>query len=137
MIGGTRHGQISHADAHVSGNRRGGDELLRGGLQGSRDTESGALQPGEPGTEGSVKVGEFEIAGQTFLCIDSPVRHDFTFTPAISIHVECESEEELKDVFYRLGSGGAVFMPLDNYGFSRMYGWLSDRFGVSWQLNLK
>ena len=93
--------------------------------------------PGEPGTEGSVKVAEFEIAGQTFLCIDSPVRHDFSFTPAISSHVECESEEELKDLFYRLGSGGAVFMPLDDYGFSRLYGWLSDRFGVSWQLNLK
>jgi uncharacterized glyoxalase superfamily protein PhnB len=39
-------------------------------------------------------------------------------------------------VFATLVEGGAVFMPLGNYGFSRRFGWCSDRFGVSWQLNL-
>jgi uncharacterized glyoxalase superfamily protein PhnB len=44
--------------------------------------------------------------------------------------------EELERVFGILADGGKVHMPLDNYGFSRRFGWVDDRFGVSWQLNL-
>ena len=92
--------------------------------------------PGEHGAEGSVKVASFTLGGREFLCIDSPVKHDFSFTPSMSIFVECESEAELKDAFARLAEGGAVLMPLNNYGFSAQFGWVKDRFGVSWQLNL-
>jgi predicted 3-demethylubiquinone-9 3-methyltransferase (glyoxalase superfamily) len=92
--------------------------------------------PGEMAAEGSVKLAEFSLAGRKFLCIDSPVKHAFTFTPAISIFVECESESELDSAFGKLSEGGAVLMPVGNYGFSARFGWLTDRFGVSWQLNL-
>ena len=64
------------------------------------------------------------------------MEHGFTFTPAMSLFVECESEAELDAAFDRLSDGGKVLMPVGNYGFSSRFGWLSDRFGVSWQLNL-
>jgi predicted 3-demethylubiquinone-9 3-methyltransferase (glyoxalase superfamily) len=92
--------------------------------------------PGEPGAEGSVKHAVFSIAGQELMCIDSSADHDFTFTPAISLFVECESEAELDALFGKLSEGGRVFMPPGDYGFSRKFAWLSDRFGVSWQLDL-
>jgi predicted 3-demethylubiquinone-9 3-methyltransferase (glyoxalase superfamily) len=91
---------------------------------------------GEMGAEGTVKRASFTLAGQDFICIDSPVKHGFTFTPAISLFVECESEAELETAFSRLSDGGGVLMPVGNYGFSSKFGWLTDRFGVSWQLNL-
>jgi predicted 3-demethylubiquinone-9 3-methyltransferase (glyoxalase superfamily) len=92
--------------------------------------------PGEPGAEGSIKVAEFTLAGRDFLCIDSPVKHKFTFTPSMSLFVDCENEAELDEAFRRLSDGGAVLMPVGNYGFSARFGWVADRFGVSWQLNL-
>ena len=92
--------------------------------------------PGGPGKEGSVIRATFEIAGQTLMCIDSFVAHDFAFTPAFSLFVACESDAELQTLFAALSADGKVMMPLGNYGFSRQFGWTSDRFGVSWQLNL-
>jgi predicted 3-demethylubiquinone-9 3-methyltransferase (glyoxalase superfamily) len=91
---------------------------------------------GEMGAEGSVKMALFSLGGRDFICIDTPVKHAFTFTPSMSIFVECESEEELDSIFAQLAAGGKELMPLNNYGFSRRFGWLQDRFGVSWQLNL-
>ncbi|HET6671147.1 MAG TPA: VOC family protein [Pyrinomonadaceae bacterium] len=91
----------------------------------------------EPGAAGSVKRADFTLAGQELICIDSPMKHDFTFTPSVSLFVECESEAELDKAFAELSSKGAVMMPPDNYGFSRKFTWLNDRFGVSWQLNLQ
>jgi predicted 3-demethylubiquinone-9 3-methyltransferase (glyoxalase superfamily) len=92
--------------------------------------------PGEMGAEGSVKRADFTVAGQDVMCIDSPVKHQFKFTPSVSLFVECETEAELDAAFARLSEGGAILMPLGNYGFSRKFGWANDRFGVSWQLNL-
>jgi predicted 3-demethylubiquinone-9 3-methyltransferase (glyoxalase superfamily) len=92
--------------------------------------------PGEPGPEGTVKRALFTVAGRDFACIDSPMKHGFTFTPSISLFVECESEAELEAAFGRLSDGGSVLMPVGNYGFSTKFGWVADRFGVSWQLNL-
>jgi predicted 3-demethylubiquinone-9 3-methyltransferase (glyoxalase superfamily) len=54
----------------------------------------------------------------------------------MSLFVNCASEEELDRAFAALASEGKTFMPINNYGFSRRFGWCSDRFGVSWQLNL-
>ena len=92
--------------------------------------------PGEQGAEGTFKRATFTLAGQEFICFDSPVKHQFTFTPSISLFVDCESEAELEEAFAQLSAGGVVLMAIDNYGFSTKFGWLNDRFGVSWQLNL-
>jgi len=91
---------------------------------------------GEEGTAGALKLATFLVAGQSVRCFDSPVNHAFTFTPSFSFFVDCESEEELRRLAAGLGEGGGVMMAPDNYGFSRLFTWISDRFGVSWQLNL-
>lgn len=92
--------------------------------------------PEGPGPEGTVQVARFSLAGQEFLCSDSFVTHEFSFTPSFSVWIETGSEEELRRLFAALADGGTQLMPLDDYGFSRRFGWVNDRFGVSWQLNL-
>lgn len=91
---------------------------------------------GEAGPEGSVMRAAFTLAGQTIMCIDSPVQHAFTFTPATSLFVDCASEAELDQLFTKLSDDGEVMMAPSDYGFSRKFAWVADRFGVSWQLNL-
>jgi len=85
---------------------------------------------------GTIMVATFTICGREFMCSDSPVKHAFTFTPSSSIFVECDSMEMLERTFSILSEGGGVLMPPGNYGFSRYFCWINDRFGVSWQLNL-
>jgi predicted 3-demethylubiquinone-9 3-methyltransferase (glyoxalase superfamily) len=92
--------------------------------------------PSEMGAEGSVKHARFTIAGREFAAIDSPTEHQFGFTPAVSLFVDCESREELEAAHARLVEGGMDLMPLGEYGFSAGFAWVNDRFGVSWQLNL-
>ena len=89
-----------------------------------------------PGKEGSVIHATFTLNGQEFMCIDSYVKHDFTFTPAMSLYVTCETEEEIETVFNKLAQDGAILMPLGAYPFSKKFGWLNDKYGVSWQLTL-
>ncbi len=91
--------------------------------------------PNEMGQEGSVQHGAFSLNGRAFMCIDSPVKHDFTFTPAISLYVSCSDEAKIARYFKALAEGGRVLMPLDTYPFSKKFAWVQDRFGVSWQLN--
>jgi predicted 3-demethylubiquinone-9 3-methyltransferase (glyoxalase superfamily) len=93
-------------------------------------------RPGEPGKEGSVKLAAFELSGESYRCIDSPVKHAFTFTPAISVFVDCDSRSQLDAAYAALSSGGQDLMPPASYGFSTWFAWVQDRFGVSWQLNL-
>lgn len=90
----------------------------------------------EVGEEGTVVHAIFSLKGQEFMCIDSHVNHEFSFTPSFSIYVTCNSEEELNNLYEKLIMDGQALMPLDDYGFSKKFGWLNDRFGVSWQLNL-
>ena len=91
----------------------------------------------EAGAEGTVQHATFTLNGQEFMCIDSSAQHAFTFTPSISLYVHCDTEEEIDAVFAKLSQDGQIFMPLARYPFSKKFGWLSDRFGVSWQLNLE
>lgn len=93
-----------------------------------------ANEPG--GREGTVKHATFTLAGQTYMAIDSEAPHKFSFTPAVSIYINCESEEEIENLFKSLTSGGSILMPLGMYGFSKKFAWVADRFGLSWQLNL-
>lgn len=92
--------------------------------------------PDQEGIEGTVKRATFRLAGQSFICIDSPPVHTFDFTPSVSFFFECDSEPQLDTLFDALSDGGQVFMPVAEYPFARRYAWLSDRFGVSWQLSL-
>lgn len=103
---------------------------------GAEVNEVARYGPEGPGPEGSIFRASFTLAGQTVYCIDSPMAHGFTFTPSFSFWVECESEAELEKLFAALSADGQTMMPLGDYGFSRKFGWVGDRFGVSWQLNL-
>lgn len=91
---------------------------------------------GDSQPEGTVKVATFTLNGQDYMAIDSAAPHKFTFTPAISLFVECESESEIERLYRALSESGQALMPLGDYGFSAKFGWVNDRFGVSWQLNL-
>ena len=92
--------------------------------------------PEGPGAEGSVRHATFTLAGQRFTCIDSAEEHAFGFTPAVSLYVDCADEAEIERLYGALAKDGAELMPLGAYGFSTRFGWVNDRFGVSWQLNV-
>jgi predicted 3-demethylubiquinone-9 3-methyltransferase (glyoxalase superfamily) len=83
----------------------------------SHYTEAG---PGEPG---SVMVVEFELDGQGFMGLNGGPM--FQFSEAISFYRNCESQEEVDDLWAKLTADG---------GEESQCGWLKDRFGVSWQI---
>lgn len=86
------------------------------------------------GMEGKVLTGVFELNGYQFMALDGgPV---FTFTPAISFFVNCETEEEIDELWEKLSEGGTVRMEFQKYPFAEKYGWVSDKYGVDWQLML-
>jgi predicted 3-demethylubiquinone-9 3-methyltransferase (glyoxalase superfamily) len=105
-------------------------------VPGSRIVSMDRFGPEGPGPEGTVKRALVEIAGQAVMAHDSFVTHAFDFTPSFSFFVDCADADEVERLFSALSDGGTVLMPLDNYGWSESFGWVSDRFGVSWQLNL-
>lgn len=87
-----------------------------------------------PGPEGSVMTAAFELEGLEFTALNGgPV---FNFTPAISFFVSCETHEEVDELWVQLSAGGSALMPLQRYPFSEKFGWVEDKYGVSWQLNL-
>lgn len=90
-----------------------------------------------PGKEGTIMQATFSLNDHLFMCSDSPIKHEWGFTPAVSNYVECNNEQELKELFSKLSDKGQVLMPLNNYGFSKKFGFVVDQFGVSWQLNLQ
>jgi predicted 3-demethylubiquinone-9 3-methyltransferase (glyoxalase superfamily) len=104
-------------------------------FEGSKVVNVTRYGPGEMGKEGSVQHAVFSLNGREFMCIDSPAKHDFTFTPAISLYVSCPDEAKITRYFQALSEGGNVLMPLDSYPFSKKFAWVQDRFGVSWQLS--
>lgn len=111
-------------------------ELYISAFSGARLVRCERWAAGEAGAPGTVKQALLALPGQDLLCFDSPPVHAFGFTPAISLFVTCEAEEELERLFATLGEGGEVLMPPGDYGFSRRFTWFNDRFGVSWQLDL-
>ena len=90
----------------------------------------------EAGEKGNVARAIFSLNGQEFMCTDSVVKHPFTFTPAMSLFVTFDTEDEINRVFAKLSEDGSVLMPLSAYPFSPKFGWVNDKFGVSWQLSL-
>lgn len=87
---------------------------------------------GQP--EGSVLTVSFRLAGQDFLALNGGPQ--FKFTPAISFFVTLEREAEVDALWEGLSEGGGVLMPLQCYDWSEKYGWLSDRYGLTWQVAL-
>jgi predicted 3-demethylubiquinone-9 3-methyltransferase (glyoxalase superfamily) len=81
---------------------------------------------------GDCDVVSFELAGQPFMAISAgPL---FKFNPAVSFHIKCSTKQEVDAIWARLSPGGEVLMPLDTYPFSERYGWLEDKYGLSWQV---
>ncbi len=83
---------------------------------------------------GDAEIVNFELAGQPFAAISAGPY--FKFNPSISFIVACKSVEEVNAKWSALSEGGTELMPLDEYPFSKRYGWLQDRYGLSWQLML-
>ncbi len=87
-----------------------------------------------PGPKGTVMMVTFQLEGQRFMALNGGPQ--FTFTPAISFFVSCRDAAEVETLYRKLSDGGKVFMELQRYPFSEKFGWVEDRFGLSWQLNL-
>lgn len=87
--------------------------------------------------EGWIQLAEFTIQGQSILCSDSTIKHAFDFTPSFSFFIQVSSESELSELYEKLLVGGQALMPLGDYGFSKGFAWVNDRFGISWQLSLE
>ncbi|MCC6588109.1 MAG: VOC family protein [Bryobacterales bacterium] len=82
---------------------------------------------------GDCDLVSFTLGGQPFMAISAgPL---FRFNPSISFHIKCDTVEEVDRVWERLAEGGKALMPLDTYPFSQRFGWLEDRFGLSWQVS--
>ena len=79
-------------------------------------------------------VVSFESEGQKFMCLNGGPQ--FMFNPSTSFFVLYENREELDKAWQSLSEGGSELMPLDSYEWSDRYGWVQDKFGVSWQLYL-
>lgn len=84
--------------------------------------------------KGSIMAISFKLDGQDFIALNGGP--DVTFTPAVSFFVNCETGQELDELWKSLSDGGSVLMELDKYPFSEKFGWIMDKYGVSWQLNL-
>lgn len=89
-----------------------------------------------------IKYGVFTLNGVEYRVSENNYNHAWSFSPGVSLFVECDSESEIDALFETLSSnGGQVMVPLDNYrsgdyGFGEKFGWCEDKYGVSWQLNL-
>ena len=96
---------------------------------------------------GDCDVVSFELWNQKFMAISAGP--DFKFNPSISFMVnfdpllfassatpEKDAREQIDTVWNKLADGGSVLMPIDKYPFSERYGWLQDKYGLSWQLSL-
>lgn len=77
---------------------------------------------GGPGPKGSVMVATFQLEGQEFCALNGgPI---FKFTPAISLYVSCETQQEVDELWEKLSAGGK----------KDRCGWLTDKYGLSWQV---
>jgi predicted 3-demethylubiquinone-9 3-methyltransferase (glyoxalase superfamily) len=81
---------------------------------------------------GDCDLVSFHLAGLPFMAISAgPL---FKFNPSVSFHVKCRTKEEVDAIWNALSHGGKILMPLGTYPFNEWYGWLEDKYGVSWQI---
>ena len=81
---------------------------------------------------GSVELVSIELAGQPFSLISADPL--FRFNPSLSFLVACRSKKEVDALWDKLSKSGTPRVPLGSYPFSERYGWIKDRFGLSWQI---
>jgi predicted 3-demethylubiquinone-9 3-methyltransferase (glyoxalase superfamily) len=79
---------------------------------------------GDRDVEGTINHAEFTLAGQEFMCMDSSLEHMFGFNEAISLLVNCKTQDEIDYLWQKLTDGGE----------ESQCGWLKDKYGVSWQI---
>jgi predicted 3-demethylubiquinone-9 3-methyltransferase (glyoxalase superfamily) len=79
-------------------------------------------------------VTEISLSGQSFTLLDGGPK--YKPNASISFFYICEKEEELNRAWEAFIKGGNILMPLDQYPWSAKYGWVTDKFGISWQLAL-
>lgn len=77
---------------------------------------------GGPGPKGTVMSATFQLEGQSFIALNGGPH--FKFTPAISLFVDCKTQQEVDTLWAKLSAGGAP----------QQCGWLQDKFGLSWQI---
>lgn len=83
---------------------------------------------------GDSDIVSFQLAGQRFMAISAGPY--FKLNPAISMFVTLDTEAEIEEVWNKLVDGGEVMMAYDTYPWAQKYGWLQDKYGLSWQLSL-
>jgi len=112
-------------------------EFYAGAFADSRITSAGVIRDTP---SGDCDIVSFELRGQPFMAISAgPL---FKFNPSVSFMVnfdpstDAAARAHLDELWKQLSDGGSVLMPLQAYPFSEHYGWVQDRFGVSWQLIL-
>jgi predicted 3-demethylubiquinone-9 3-methyltransferase (glyoxalase superfamily) len=98
----------------------------------TRYSEEAAAVSGMP--IGTAMTVAFQIEGQVFTALNGGPA--FKTSPAISFLVSCKTMEEIDELWKRIKVGGNILMEIDMYPFSERYGWVEDKFGVSWQLIL-
>jgi len=98
----------------------------------SRYDEAGAAASGRP--KGSVMTASFQLNGQGFTALNGGPH--FKFNPSISFFVIFETEAEVDKLWQQLREGGMALMELQKYDWSDKYGWVQDKFGLSWQVSL-
>jgi predicted 3-demethylubiquinone-9 3-methyltransferase (glyoxalase superfamily) len=79
-------------------------------------------------------VVQFEIEGKKLMGINGGPM--FKINPSISLFVTCKTNEEIEGIYNKLIEGGGAMMALDKYPWSEKYGWVADKFGMTWQLML-
>ncbi|MDI6407651.1 VOC family protein [Streptomyces albus] len=92
-------------------------------FEGSRIVEVTRYSEAGPGEPGSVMTVVFELAGQQYVALNGGPQ--FTFTEAVSLQVDCDSQEEVDSLWEKLTAGGGRPGPC---------GWLKDKYGLSWQI---
>jgi predicted 3-demethylubiquinone-9 3-methyltransferase (glyoxalase superfamily) len=81
---------------------------------------------------GTVEIFTVEVLGQEFTLISAgPL---FKFNPSVSFLVACSTKEEVDELWKKLSEGGTALMDLGEYPFSEKYGWMQDKYGLSWQI---
>ncbi|MBX4212264.1 VOC family protein [Candidatus Pacearchaeota archaeon] len=81
---------------------------------------------------GDCDIVSFELAGQPFMAISAGPF--FKFNPSISFHIKCKTTDEVDAIWAKLSKDGKVLMDLGKYPFSERYGWVQDKYGLSWQI---